>query len=387
MKKIFFVRNAQVWNEISSQVNKDSVAGIYNLDYFEKFPGNILPEEIPINGLDEFKSTDSLGSGYSAVIAIKPEPRKDSTQFGGSYFYRLSLAVARTLKRNGIKFSFWPPFSRYVHVYGTFPKLAVDPANDLYRTNSALGLFQEAFKTFPQEFMGKKIDIWIPTDDYCAIDALNLANALDLPHVFSYYTFYALKDRVIAFPDYEARYNEKAFPNDRCSDALCKEAASEPWQDNRVFWRGSLFTNLSRSCLFELGKKYPQYFVIEDMSTMIRNPLPTMKKQAAYKYLIDTRGNAWSSRLQILLKLGRVVFIVDRPYRDWYFDRLQPMKHYMPVKEDLSDLIEKYCYMEQHPEIYNEIVANLKIFVEENLIPRRIVFETKELILRYGVIE
>ena len=220
--------------------------------------------------------------------------------------------------------------------------------------------------------------------DECALAALNLANALDLPYVFSYFTTYAMKDRVIAFPDYESRYNEQIFQNDIYAHARCKEAASKPWQDNRAFWRGSLFTSFSRSCLFELGKKYPQYLVVEDSTKGQYFP---MIEQVKYKYLIDTRGNTWSSRLQTLLKLGRVVFIANRPYRDWYFDRMVPMKHYVPVEEDMSDLIEKICYMERHPEIYEKIVNNLREFVEENLTPRRIVFETKELILRYGIVE
>lgn len=143
--------------------------------------------------------------------------------------------------------------------------------------------------------------------------------------------------------------------------------------------------SFSRKCLFELGKKYPQYLQIEDV-TKGGDFIP-MTAQAKYKYLLDTRGNSRSGRLQTLLKLGRVVFIADRPYREWYFDRLRPMEHYVPVKEDMSDLIEKYCYMEQHPELYDKIVSNLREFVEENLSPRRILLDAKELILRYGVVD
>ena len=112
-----------------------------------------------------------------------------------------------------------------------------------------------------------------------------------------------------------------------------------------------------------------------------------MTEQAKYKYLIDTRGNSWSCRLQTLLKLGRVIFVADRPYREWYFNRLRPMEHYVSVKEDMSDLIEKICYMERHPELYEKIVGNMREFVEENLSPRRIIFDAKEMILRYAVVD
>ena len=61
VKQIFFVRNAHVWEEISKGVDKNSVAAVYNLDYFEKIPGDKLPEEIPLDGLERFKSNDSGG--------------------------------------------------------------------------------------------------------------------------------------------------------------------------------------------------------------------------------------------------------------------------------------------------------------------------------------
>ena len=382
MKQIFFVRNNQVWEDISKQIDASTVADICNLDVFEKIPGDRLPDEILLDGLEHFKNNS--GGGYHAVIAVNTGSPKGDTQYGLSYFFRLSLAVARTLKRNGIKFSFWAPFSPFIHIHGTFPNLVYDECKDKFRVPATFGLINEVFQTFPQEFAGKKIDMWIAIGDDC-LNALDLADALDLPHTFAYYTTYALKDRVIALPDFETRYKEEDFPNDINSNTRCKEAAAKLWQDNHAFWRGSLFTDFSRSCLFKLGKKYPQYLKIEDSKKGGR--FIPMVEQAKYKYLIDTRGNAWSSRLQILLKLGRLIFIADRPYREWYFDRLIPMKHYVPVEEDMSDLIEKIRYLERCPEIYDKIVANLKEFVEENLTPRRILFDTKEIILRYGVVD
>lgn len=381
MKQIFFVRSERVWQEISPRIDRKSVAAVYNLDYFEKIPDDKLPDELPISGLDRFKDD---AENYHAIIAVNADPPKNSSQFGQSYFRRLSLAVARTLKRNGINFSFWASFSQYMYLRGTFPNIVCDFNVNNFCARATWGLIQEVFNTFPQEFAGKKIDLWFSLWDE-PDRALDLAQAQDLPYVFAYCTSYAMKDRVIAFPDYESRYTEENLSNDLISNARCKEAASKPAEDNHAFWRGSLFTSFSRCCLFELGKKYPQYLQIED-STKGGGFIP-MTAQAKYKYLLDTRGNSWSSRLQTLLKLGRVIFIADRPYREWYFDRLRPMEHYVPVKEDMSDLIEKYCYMEQHPELYDKIVSNLREFVEENLSPRRIVFDAKELILRYGVVD
>lgn len=333
-----------------------------------------------------FKVLKNFRGGVEALIALDTSIRKGKTQFGASFYGRLSLALAGALKRLGINFSFYRFMNGYLHLCGKFPNLNIVNGcigNTDPRVIYTFGLFQEMFQTFPQEFIGKKLDIHFSTGDGTG---LSLAEFLNLPYIFSYNTTYSMQDRVIAFPDFNSCYDETKYPYRDRLPSKCKKVASESWQDNRIFWRGSLFVSFSRQCLFELGKKYPQYLKIEDSSDPSGQYVP-MFEQAKYKYLIDTRGNGWSGRLQTLLQLGRVVFIADRPFREWYFNRLIPMKHFVPVAEDMSDLIEKYQFMESHPEIYDRIVANLKEFVEENLNPRRILFDAKELILKYGVVQ
>ncbi len=293
--------------------------------------------------------------------------------------------MARSLKKIGIPIIFWPQYSFLGHIYGVVPDLKVIPVAPyvMDRLQKTFGLISETIRTFPNELYGKELDIWMQFTDG-PLEALNLAQAIDLPYVFAYYTSHTFKNKVIAIPDYVSCYKEENFHDLNRSPIKCKEVAAKKWQINKIFWRGSLFTNSSRRFLFELGKKYPQYLQIEDST---RGQFVPMIEQAKYKYLIDLRGFAGSDRIQTLLQLGRVVFIAERPFREWYFDRLIPMKHYVPVKEDMSDLLDKYFYMEHHPELYEKIVRNLAEFVEENFNPRRILFDTKELLLKYGVVQ
>jgi len=60
-----------------------------------------------------------------------------------------------------------------------------------------------------------------------------------------------------------------------------------------------------------------------------------------YSILIDIEGNGYSGRLKYLLWSHRPVIIVDRPHKEYFFEFLEEWKHYIPVKRDLSDLIEK----------------------------------------------
>lgn len=62
---------------------------------------------------------------------------------------------------------------------------------------------------------------------------------------------------------------------------------------------------------------------------------------AEFRYVVDIDGfsNAWSGLHQKLLT-GSTVLKVESPrgYQQWYYDRLEPWTHYVPIKGDLSDL-------------------------------------------------
>jgi hypothetical protein len=60
-----------------------------------------------------------------------------------------------------------------------------------------------------------------------------------------------------------------------------------------------------------------------------------------YSILIDIEGNGYSGRLKYLLWSHRPILLVDRPHKEYFFEFLEEWKHYIPVKRDLSDLVEK----------------------------------------------
>lgn len=69
------------------------------------------------------------------------------------------------------------------------------------------------------------------------------------------------------------------------------------------------------------------------------------------KYAIDIDGhtNTWSNLLVRML-FGCCVLKVESPfgYRQWYYDRIRPFEHYVPVRSDLSDLHEKIDWVRAH---------------------------------------
>ncbi len=71
---------------------------------------------------------------------------------------------------------------------------------------------------------------------------------------------------------------------------------------------------------------------------------------AAYRYLIDIDGvaNAWSFFEKLIL--GACVLKVTSAYEQWFYDRIEPWTHYIPVAEDLCDLDEKMAWCRENPE-------------------------------------
>jgi len=81
-----------------------------------------------------------------------------------------------------------------------------------------------------------------------------------------------------------------------------------------------------------------------------------------WKYLLDIEGVGYSARLKILLHSPRIIFIVNNPYKEWWHEFFIPWKHYIPIKEDLSDLEQKYNLIENNPDAQKYIKQEQKKF-------------------------
>lgn len=79
------------------------------------------------------------------------------------------------------------------------------------------------------------------------------------------------------------------------------------------------------------------------------------------KFAIDIDGwtNAWSNLL-VRLHFGCCVLKVASAdgYRQWWYDRLVPWEHYVPVSADMSDLAEKIDWVRSHDKEAATIAKN-----------------------------
>jgi hypothetical protein len=164
--------------------------------------------------------------------------------------------------------------------------------------------------------------------------------------------------------------------------------SNEEYVIDKVGWFGNIYSPLpsvpehkTRPLLKKIGDENPDLFEIVNIepvnrliSSQISNYLsvPDLTK---YRYLIDIGGNGYSGRLKYLLFSKRPLLIVDRDYIEYFHKDLIPFFHYIPVKQDLSDLLDQVKWMKEHPNECKEIALNAFEFATSN-------FSTDQLIKR-----
>jgi hypothetical protein len=98
------------------------------------------------------------------------------------------------------------------------------------------------------------------------------------------------------------------------------------------------------------------------LARFMRQYVPAID-QMQYQYLIDIDGwaNSWSGLFQKLI-LGAAILKVNSPTaaKQWYYDRMLPFEHYLPVKSDLSNLDNTIAWAEARPRETERIAEKAK---------------------------
>jgi hypothetical protein len=97
------------------------------------------------------------------------------------------------------------------------------------------------------------------------------------------------------------------------------------------------------------------------------NAISEVESAAKYRYHLDVGGVSGTSWEGLRWKMcsGNLVFRIESDAMDWWHNMIQPWKHYIPVKEDLSDLRTQYDWVENHPdEVYDIAQRGQKVCFE-----------------------
>lgn len=122
------------------------------------------------------------------------------------------------------------------------------------------------------------------------------------------------------------------------------------------------------------GQKYLQTIDTKSLSFDLVARL-TAQEQTEYKYVVNVDGHVSAYRLSLELESGYCILLAASKYKLWYRDMLQPFVHYIPVKDDLSDLLDKIRWCKANDSKCKKIAQNAMKFAKTYL--------TKEGILDY----
>jgi hypothetical protein len=95
-------------------------------------------------------------------------------------------------------------------------------------------------------------------------------------------------------------------------------------------------------------------------------PRASIRQHQRYRYLIDVDGNACSwSRMYWILLSRSVLLKQESPWYQWYYKAIKPWEHYIPLKNDVEDVVDKIIWAKQNDKKARRIAQNATDIVEE----------------------
>ena len=92
-----------------------------------------------------------------------------------------------------------------------------------------------------------------------------------------------------------------------------------------------------------------------------------LQEQSQYKYILTLEGHVAAYRLSYELSSGSVVLLVGSQWQMWYYPFLKAYEHYVPVKENLSDLLSQIEWCKANDAKCEQIAKNARIFYNKYL--------------------
>lgn len=200
--------------------------------------------------------------------------------------------------------------------------------------------------------------------------------------------------RDVAVPDFLfGGFPEVGFHDYDQTAAEAATAGATPAQLPQLGWIGNCENSPLRWKLHELGQAHPRLLDIHhvdwvahqdrvELSTAAGNDLSLTEQVQRWALLIDVEGNGWSTRMKLLLHSGRPVFLQDRPWREYFWGEMRPMEHFIPVRRDLGDLVERVRWAVEHPTEAQAIGRAGQAFARSRLTRRNAVDAWAEILTR-----
>lgn len=187
------------------------------------------------------------------------------------------------------------------------------------------------------------------------------------------------------------RVSKKIYPDD-CTNGYIMDIETITWKNkiNKAVFRGSATgcstdMNNVRIKAANISLQYPEYLnagitsfnrklkknigkpltIIE--STLEKATFMTIQEKASYKYILNLDGHVSAFRLSHELSLGSVLLIPKSKYYLWFSHLLEPFIHYVPIDENLNNLVEQIKWCINNDKKCEEIALNALNFYKKYL--------------------
>ncbi len=168
---------------------------------------------------------------------------------------------------------------------------------------------------------------------------------------------------------------------DTMSRELLDAGAAVPWEKKKpvVFFRGGLTSPLREPYTLYSPAHRDQWDVrftphpspkfmarVAELKAEVAEPVAP-RDHCAYRYLMNVDGISSSHRLRMMMACGGLVLYVEPSWMEFYYYRLVPWKHFVPLPLDPAEGQRVLDYLVAHDDLARRIAGNGKEFIEREL--------------------
>ncbi len=136
---------------------------------------------------------------------------------------------------------------------------------------------------------------------------------------------------------------------------------------NEIVWRGYIHKENRRS-LVKQFYKHPKCNIgnipLRNENPNWAKPFMSVEEQLQYKFILSIEGNDVATNLKWIMSSNSLCFMPTPKFETWYMEgKLIPNVHYVHLKDDYSDMLEKMEYYSEHEEEALAILNNAQAWV------------------------
>ncbi len=168
---------------------------------------------------------------------------------------------------------------------------------------------------------------------------------------------------------------------DEMSRELLQAGDAVPWEKKKpvVFFRGGLTSPLREPYTLYSPAHREQWDVrftphpspkfmarVAELGAEVAEPVPP-RDHCAWRYLMNVDGISSSHRLRMMMACGGVVLYVQPSWMEFYYYKLVPWKHFVPLPLDPAEGQKVLDFLETHQDVARRIASNGREFIASEL--------------------